>query len=53
MASTADKSVFPVFELELLKMMRDAIQKQNEILTDLRDVLRDLRDELTTRKAQP
>lgn len=46
MATPQETPRFPIFELELLRSMRDTMQEQNRVLVDLRDVLRDLRDEL-------
>lgn len=52
MAVASEQSAFPVFELELLKSMRDTMHKQNQILDQLKDVLLDLRDELALARLQ-
>jgi hypothetical protein len=44
--AVAEQAVLPVFELELLRSMRDTLHRQNELLSQLKDVLFDLRDEL-------
>jgi hypothetical protein len=44
--AVAEQAVLPVFELELLRSMRDTLHRQNELLSQLKDVLFDLRDDL-------
>lgn len=42
----SEPAVMPVFELELLKMIRDGIHEQNKLMRELLGLVRDFRDEL-------
>lgn len=46
MSAPQEVPVYPIFELELIRSLRDGVHKQNQLLTQQNDVLARLADVL-------